>query len=66
MDVNGQTWSGTTPGNIHYSSGNVGIGGTADANARLKVNGEIVVSRDWPYIQLTSSYWGDGFYIQTA
>ncbi len=33
------TWSGTTPGNIHYTLGNVGIGTTAPLN-RLHIKGD--------------------------
>ena len=34
------TWSGTTPGNIHYTLGNVGIG-TANPQALLDVSGQL-------------------------
>jgi hypothetical protein len=34
--LNAQTWSGTTPGNIYYNSGNVGIG-TSTPNAKLHI-----------------------------
>lgn len=37
--LNAQTWSGTTPGNIYYNSGNVAIG-TTSASSRLQLNAD--------------------------
>jgi hypothetical protein len=35
--LNAQTWSGTTPGNIFYNSGNVGIGTSSTTAANLHI-----------------------------
>jgi len=40
LTVTGQQWSGSTPGNIYYNQGNVGIG-TGSANQRLTVRGNV-------------------------
>jgi hypothetical protein len=44
-----QTWSGATPGNIYYNSGNVSIGATTPVtNARLHVEGgSVYIKTDW-------------------
>ncbi len=45
--TNAQTWSGSTPGNIYYNQGNVGIGyssGTEISNNKLAVNGNVFIN----------------------
>lgn len=36
--INAQTWSGITPGNIYYNSGNVAIGTSSSISSRLQLN----------------------------
>ena len=63
-----QTWSGTTPGNIYYNYGNVGIGTTTPIE-KLEVNGYVkaglvsiggILPTESPmnYINLASDYHG--------
>ncbi len=43
--LNAQTWSGTTPGNIYYNSGNVSIGSTTPNDKLDLANGGIRLQR---------------------
>jgi hypothetical protein len=43
--INAQTWSGTTPGNIYYNSGNIGIG-TSIPNWKLHIKGALALEGD--------------------
>ncbi len=63
--LSAQGWSGNTPGNIYYNSGNVGIG-TPNPNAKLTVAGEIHINWEYPYIQFNSSHWNDRSFIQNG
>jgi hypothetical protein len=50
---------------IHYN-GNVGIG-TDNPQAKLAVQGEILITRNYPYVQLNSTHWGGlGSFIQSG
>lgn len=54
-----QNWSGTTPGNIYYNGGNVGIG-TSNPGARLHLfntssDGVLIQSDSWPQVDLISN-----------
>ncbi|QKJ31062.1 hypothetical protein HQ865_15300 [Mucilaginibacter mali] len=49
-----QTWSGSTPGNIYYNSGNVGIG-TTSPSSNLTVSGDIAYYASGTYPSLLSN-----------
>jgi hypothetical protein len=38
VNLKAQTWSGATPGNIYYNSGNVGIGTSSSPSEKLEIN----------------------------
>lgn len=63
-----QQWTGATDASSGIQrTGNVGIGTNASPSYKLAVQGEIHINRDYPYLQLNSSYWnGAGSFIQTA
>ncbi|TRX51643.1 hypothetical protein FNH22_24080 [Fulvivirga sp. M361] len=58
ISLKAQNWSGSTPGNIYYNSGNVGIG-TANPNARLNISAtgdgaellRLSTERAWAFVQ---------------
>ena len=59
ISVQAQKWSGSTPGDIYYTSGNVGIG-TPNPNARLHLfntssDGMMIQSDGWPQIDMISN-----------
>jgi hypothetical protein len=55
-----------TNGVTYFNGGSVGIG-TAAPQGKLEVVGEIHVSRNYPYVQLNSSYWnGQASFIQNG
>ena len=47
-----QTWSGATPGNIYYTSGNVGIG-TMNHVEKLTVEGNVLLTGASPFLKVS-------------
>lgn len=52
-----QPWSGTTPGNIYYNQGNVGIG-TTSPGYKLDVAGTAQINNIWKFDSNGIFYWG--------
>jgi hypothetical protein len=63
----GQQWTGSSDatGNLQRT-GNVGIGTNASPVYKAVVQGEIHINRDYPYLQLNSSYWNGASFIQNG
>lgn len=65
INANAQQWTASGTNIYNTNSGNVGIG-LPNPSYKLVVQGEIHVNKNFPYLQLNSSYWNSSSFIQNG